>query len=163
MLPMRREKGLLTEQLPDETIVYDTTNHKIHCLNTIARLVWRHCDGRTSEAEMAAILGTELGVPADETLVRVTLEQLAETGLTEVPRNSRTGVSRREAARCLARLGLGAAAALVVTIAAPSAAQAASAICSNFNAISCPLGNQCTKSGGGPGTCKRSGASCVCG
>ena len=66
MLPKRREKGLLTEVLPTETIVYDTETHKVHCLNPVAALVWKHCTGRTSEERMAEILRKELDIPADE-------------------------------------------------------------------------------------------------
>ena len=81
MLPKRREKGLLTESLPAETIVYDNTIHKVHCLNNVAALVWKHCTGRTSEERMAEILRQELEIPADELLVKLTLEKLANAGL----------------------------------------------------------------------------------
>src|SRR5262245_12804586 len=129
MFPTRREKGLLTEELPSETIVYDTTNHKVHCLNAVATLVWQHCDGRTSEAALAKILHRELGQPADEDMVRVTLEKLAEAGLLEGEAPAfADATSRREAMKGLAKFGVAAAAALVATIAAPSVAQAGSTI-----------------------------------
>ena len=72
MFPKRREKGLLTQELPNETIVYDKSNHKVHCLNAVSSFVWRRCDGRTSEAELAELLPGELGLPADEAHRRLT-------------------------------------------------------------------------------------------
>src|SRR6516225_4369959 len=54
LLPHRREKELLIEQLPGETVIYDTSNQKAHCLNPVASLVWQHCDGRTCVEELAA-------------------------------------------------------------------------------------------------------------
>ena len=41
MLPMRRETDILIEELPTETLVYDTKRHKVHCLNKTAALLWR--------------------------------------------------------------------------------------------------------------------------
>jgi hypothetical protein len=136
MLPKRREKGLLTAELPNEMIVYDTTNHKIHCLNPIATLVWQHCDGGTSEAELAAILHRELGRPADELLVPLTLEKLGQARLLEGGRTAfATSTSRRDAVKQLARFGATAAAALVVTITAPTPTMAATLL---------PIGASCT-------------------
>jgi hypothetical protein len=136
MLPKRREKGLLTEELPNETIVYDTTNHKVHCLNPVARAVWRHCDGRTSAAELARLLHGELQLPVDEALVQLTLEKLGRVRLLEgEPVAFADPTSRRQAFKQVARFGVAAAAALVATIAAPTAAMAATA---------------CTGPGGGP-------------
>ena len=47
-LPRMREQGLITDELPDEILVYDLDRHKAHCLNRTAALVWRQCDGKTS-------------------------------------------------------------------------------------------------------------------
>ena len=100
MLPKRREKGLLTEDLPNETIVYDTTTHKVHCLNPVARLVWQHCTGRTSEASMVDILHKELSVEVDESLVKLTLEKLAAADLLKTEERTwfTSPTSRRQAA-----------------------------------------------------------------
>jgi hypothetical protein len=129
MMPKRREKGLLIEQLADEMIAYDTTNHKIHCLKSLALVVWQHCDGHTSELEMADIVRQELGVPADERLIQLTLQQLAEAELIEERSCLPTKISRREVARQLAKFGIAATAALVATIAAPTPALAATNNC----------------------------------
>jgi hypothetical protein len=162
-LPQRREQGLLFEEMPTETLVYDTSNHKVHCLNPMATLVWRHCNGRTSTVKMAEILRQELDVPADEALVQLTLERLAETGLLREPWPVTAGITRRQASKQLAKYGIAAAAALVATIAAPSAAQAQSrgigAPC--VNSSDCASG--CCCNGGGVGinnTCQLNPAAC---
>jgi hypothetical protein len=141
MFPKRREKRLLTQELPNETIVYDKSNHKVHCLNAVSTLVWRRCDGRTSEAELAQLLPGELGLPADEALVRLALEKLGQARLLEGGQTAFTDpTSRRQAVKKLTRFGIAAAAALVVTVAAPSVAQAASLLPVN---ATCTASNQC--------------------
>jgi hypothetical protein len=154
MFPKRRVEGLLTEELPNETIVYDTTNHKVHCLNPVARAVWQRCDGRTSEAELAQILERKLGQPAGEALVQLTLAKLGHADLLEGQTGFTTPTSRREMARQLARLGIAAATALVATIAAPTMAQAATIISCGPGMANC--GCQSTF------TCFVSGGVCQC-
>ena len=163
MMPKRREKGLLTEVLPTETIVYDTTNHKVHCLNALARLVWQHCDGRTSEAKMVAILRNELHIEADKTLVGLARAQLAAAGLLTDQPPAGTRTTRRAASLALARVGLAAAAALVATVAAPAVAQAASAgkPCTTNDECSPPNPCCCNgNSGGLKKTCQRDETAC---
>ncbi len=163
MLPRRREKGLLIEQLPDETIVYDTTNHKVHCLNPLATRVWQGCDGQTSEAELAAILRQELGVPADETLVHLALGELAAVELIEEPSSFKNRISRREAARQLARFGIAAAAAaFIATVAAPTPAQAGTNNCSGANNKLLCLGNCCLNNSQTCVQCTWTGSFCTC-
>lgn len=129
-MPRRRAKDVLVETLSDETVVYDTKRHKAHCLNEVASLVWSRCDGRTTVAATAQALRDELGLPADERLVRSTVVQLERLGLLEVdsPRPTVSGGprTRRELARLLAFYGISTT--LIVTIAAPPAAAAASCL-----------------------------------
>jgi len=167
MLPLRREKGLLIEELPDETIVYDTNTHKAHCLNTVARFVWKHCNGCTSEDRMAEILRKEFNISADEGIVHLTLEKLAQARLLETEEHTwfASPTSRRQAVKSLGKFGIAAAAALVATIAAPSAAMAASGIpCANNQG--CTSNNCCKTVAGSPGntpgcgTCFPPGAHC---
>ncbi len=140
MQARRRTQGLLIEEMADETVVYDTARHEVHCLNRAATLVWNHCDGETSPAEMAAILREELGLPADGALVRLILEQLGELHLLEERPAKPVGVARRmrrEATKQLALYGL---AGMVLTIAAPTATQAVSC---RANGVACTMGSQC--------------------
>jgi len=125
MLPLRREADLLVEELADETVVYDRARNKAHCLNRSAALVWRHCDGRTTVAEMAAILHAELDLPADAAVVRLALDRLAGCHLLQdTSRTDEVRASRRDLIR---KFGVAAVALpVVMTILAPNAATAGS-------------------------------------
>src|SRR5947208_1674819 len=71
-LPLSPAKDLIIEELPGgELLVYDLTTHRAHNLNRSASLVWRHCDGETSFLAAAESLQRDLGLPADEAIVRM--------------------------------------------------------------------------------------------
>jgi Coenzyme PQQ synthesis protein D (PqqD) len=126
-LPLARRQQLIIKKLNDEVLVYDLERDKAHCLNESAASIWNLCDGHTSAAQIASKLTCQTGQSIDEELVWLALDQLDRDHLladridwpTSVPR-----ISRREAVR---RIGLGAAIALpiVVSITAPTPAQAA--------------------------------------
>jgi hypothetical protein len=163
MHPERRTDGLLVEELPDETVVYDKTRHQVHCLSRVATFVWKHCDGQTSAVETARLLREELDFAADEAMARLIVEQLAELHLLVERCAPQAGVvrrSRRSAAKQLAVLGL---AGLVLTIPVPTALAAGSlpvgAMCSH--GTQCQTGCCCQNNSGGlKGTCQTVG---VCG
>jgi hypothetical protein len=125
VLPRAREVEIVVQELPDEVLVYDLKRHKAHCLNQSAAFVWRRCDGRTSVAEMARLLGEELRAPVSEEVVWLALDRLGKARLLEgrAPEWLGPGLSRREVVR---KLGLGAAVALplIISVTAPTAAQA---------------------------------------
>ena len=129
LVPHARQDELVVEKLPDETLVYDLKRHKAHCLNRTAALVWQHCDGQTSVAEIATLLEEQLATPADEAVVWMALDRLERAHLlqergqqgAETPRYSRRQVVRR-----LGQIGI--AIPMVVSIVAPRAAHAASCI-----------------------------------
>jgi len=127
MLPQARLEQLTIRELPQETLVYDNQRHKAHCLNRTAALVWKHCDGETSIAELAQLLQGELAISGGESLVRLALEQLSRRHLLEAPLPSleeSTRIGRRDA---LKKLGLALAALpLVMTITSPAASAHAS-------------------------------------
>ncbi len=121
-LPRAREAGLVIQELPDEVLVYDQDTHQAHCLNPTARLVWQHCDGETSVAQMVRILEQELPPPVEEAAVWLALDQLAKANLLleAIPTAEENGVTRRQALR---RVGRAAAVAvpLVTSLVAPEA------------------------------------------
>ena len=78
MKPRARKQGLVVTELPDELLVYDLERHKAHCLNPTAALVFKHCDGRRTVEQIARSLSTELDVAADERLVWLSLDRLAQ-------------------------------------------------------------------------------------
>ncbi len=145
MKPETRRSGLLIRELPDELLVYDQEQHRAHCLNRTAALVFRHADGTRTAAELSQLPG------ANDEVVTLALAQLAASGLLE--RGASTadtdaahpGMTRRDIAR---RVGLAAAILLpaVATILAPTPAEAA-ATC----VTSCagqPDGTPCSCTGG---------------
>ena len=135
MLPEARREGLIIEELPEEILLYDLRRHRAYCLNRTAALLWRHCDGQTPVAVLAALLQNELQVPAGEEVVWLTLRQLSRADLlrkgTTWPLQA-SHYSRREVARSFALLGgLSVLLPTVASIVAPTAAQAATCVGSN--------------------------------
>jgi hypothetical protein len=121
-LPKARTHQLIVRTLPEETLIYDQTADKAHCLNRTAALVWKHCDGKTSAAQLAAVLKSELGIPAGEPLIHLTLEKLARRRLLENYAEPSVRQDRRKMLRKLALAALP----VILTITAPRTAQAAS-------------------------------------
>jgi Coenzyme PQQ synthesis protein D (PqqD) len=140
MKPLARTEGLVVTELPDELLVYDLERHRAHCLNPTAALVFKHCDGRRSVAQIARILRRELDMdpPADEGLVWLSLERLERARLLEerpAAPAAAPGYSRRELVR---RVGLAAATLPVVaTILAPTPAEALASGCIDYNTTPC--------------------------
>ena len=122
MKPQARRNGLVVRELPDELLVYDTTQHRAHCLNRTAAVVFRHADGTRTISDLAPLVGGDAGPAEGEAAVQMALERLSEAGLLErAPLEA--SVSRREVMR---RVGIGAAFLLpaVVSIVAPTPAEA---------------------------------------
>jgi transposase len=171
-LPAARREGIIRKEVDGELLVYDLDRDKAHCLNGSAAAIWNLCDGHTSTKEIAETLAKEVGATVDERVVWLALADLRRTHLLEEPkaaiqgedRNSsnkkRTknsdwprvtlGMSRREAVR---RIGLGAAIALpvVISITAPTPAQALSCVQSGqpcATTAECCAGLTCPMNGG---------------
>ena len=85
LMPRARQDELVVEELQDETLVYDLKRHKARCLNRTAALVWRCCDGQTSVAEVAALLGEQSAIPTDEAVVWMALDRLSRADLLSEP------------------------------------------------------------------------------
>ena len=119
--PLARKEGLVIQELLDETLVYDLERDKAHCLNRSAAIIWNHCDGKREVAALSQILSQQTGLPADDNLVWLALDELSKAHL--LPKTT-SRLSRRE---IIKRVGLSAAIALplVTSIVAPSAVHAA--------------------------------------
>lgn len=137
MLPHARHDQLVVQEVMDETLIYDLQTHRAHCLNETAAVVWRSCDGQTSLESIAETLrkrhtgfaAAEAGAAAE--VVALAVQQLDAIGLLHpVAAPTAARISRREVAR---RLGLVGSLAVLVpaitSIAAPTAAMAASPTC----------------------------------
>src|SRR5438128_34511 len=121
--PKARQEDLVIEGLGDETLVYDMRNHKAHCLNRTAALVWNRCDGKATVNEMAVALEKEFHTPVNLDVIWLAIEQLSKAILLSdrLPGSvSQQAMSRRTVIR---KIGLAAAIAvpLVTTILAPTA------------------------------------------
>ena len=107
LMPRARQDELVVEELQDETLVYDLERHKAHCLNRTSALVWQRCDGRTTVAEVAALLDRELKIPADEAVVWMALDRLDRVHLLKervtLPADG-ARYTRREVLRTLRRV-----------------------------------------------------------
>ena len=127
--PAARQDGLVIRELPEELLVYDSETHEAHCLNETAAAVWKLCDGRTSVPEIAAKLSATLGKGIDEDVVWLALEDLWKRDLLvgEPAPDDEAAMSRSQLLR---RGGIAAAIAIpvVMSVAAPQAAHAASCI-----------------------------------
>ena len=152
LIPEARRAGLVVQEMSEEVLVYDRESNKAHCLNRTAALVWSHCDGNKSVAEIARALAEETNAPVDEDLIWLGVEQLSKTHLLReratVPEQKKS-LSRREVMR---RIGLTAAVALpvVTSIVAPTAAQAANCLTAGQG---CTSSAQCCSQLCNAGTC----------
>ena len=134
LMPRARQDELHVEELQDETLVYDLERHRARCLNRTAALVWRHCDGQTSVAEVAALLDEQSATPTDEAVVWMALDRLGRANLLNEPVTlpaDRTQYSRREMLRKLRRVaGITLLLPVIESIVAPLAAAQLSCISS---------------------------------
>lgn len=134
MRPVARTSDVVTEDLDDEILAFDSRRNVACRLNRTAALVWRHADGTRDLAALVAVLRTELGELADEDLVLVTLDRLDDNGLIESGYHSRDAEqSRLSRRRFIRRVGVVGTAALalpiVQSVVAPTRAEAQS-LCS---------------------------------
>ena len=128
-LPRARGENIVSRKVQDELIIYDKARHVATCLNSFAADVWDRCDGRSSPAAIAQALSRSRPEPVDERAVWLAVNRLSRAKLLEEPIKIPPAVPGRANRRELLRqLGLGAAAAVpvVLSVNAPTAAQAAS-------------------------------------
>jgi hypothetical protein len=150
-LPRARQKGLIIKVLHDETLVYDRTTHKAHCLNHTAATIWRYCDGLSSISDIARRAGKELESPINNEFVWIALKQLAGARLLNESIELPVGI-RKLSRRQMMNLGLGAALAvpLVISIFAPTTVEAASC---RDSGQTCVVSAQCCTLICNQGTC----------
>jgi hypothetical protein len=149
--PHARKEGLVIQELPGELLIYDLNSHKAHCLNLTAAFVWKHCDGKTTVAQIAARLQKEFDATVDESSIWLALDQMQKSHLlreriarpSDGKRNSRREVLRK--AGLAATVGLP----LITSILAPTAKAQAS--CRPRDAA-CTLNTQCCS-----GNCRGNG------
>lgn len=135
MNPKAKHQGILSTDVGSDVVLYDETASKAHRLNRSAAFVWQRCDGETTVAELAAMLGQELGAPADENLVLLALADLQSAGLLVEQAESAVRIDRAAFLKKVAAVA--AIAPVVYSIAAPTPAMAESGAPSD----DCPPGS----------------------
>lgn len=125
MHPSARRTGTITQDVDGDLVVYDTVHHVAHRLTASAARVWEHCDGGTSVAEIAHRIGTA-AEPVDEATVQAALHALREANLL-IDGETPQALTRRTAVRRMAQVaGSALSVPLVISIAAPTPADALS-------------------------------------
>ena len=140
--PLARSEDLIVEELGDEVLVYDSNSDTAHCLSPDAARVWRHCDGGTSIESLTA----QVSLSAER--VEDALHELERCELLKArPTLTGDGHTRRELGLKVAKVGAAAAAMpLIVSVAAPSPAMAATpAFCAQFSSGNCGSNTGCSK------------------
>lgn len=128
-LPQARTKGLVTRELPGEVLVYDLKNHKAHCLNVTAALIWKHCDGKNSVQDIVNLMEKDLSAPVNDFTVWLAINQLGKAQLLESEVRSPSGISGISRRRALQQIGLGALLIpAVMTVVAPLPTRAATCV-----------------------------------
>ena len=148
--PCARSEDLIVEELGEELLIYDMKVDRGHCLSPVAARVWRRCDGRTHATAMSAELGLDTDAVGRALAELTACKLLQPTPVLSVVAVSGDGTTRRELATRFVKAGAVAAAApLIVSVAAPTPAQAQTlGFCSQFN------------SDAGCGTCQQNGCCC---
>src|SRR6266852_1180656 len=156
-LPKARRNQLVRKELGAEMLVYDRSSDQAHCLNATAALVWAHCDGLTTVAEMARLLEHEMKTPVPNEVVWFASEKLRNASLLPEPWATPAQVEPMSPRLMVRRLGIAAAVTvpLVTSIIAPTAAAAATCVhpgdlCTS-NAQCCS--NSCVDNGRGVFQC----------
>ena len=96
--PRARSEQLLTEEIGEELVVYDSETSVAHCLSAQTARVWRSCDGTRDLTALASTTGLD-----HELVAEIVAELQATRLLADEERSPAGGLSRRSA---LKRLGM---------------------------------------------------------
>lgn len=80
-LPKARTSEIVVQDVDDELLIYNLKTNEAHHLNKTISMVWQNCDGKTSYAEMSAILSRELGEEVEADFVWIALKELEKIEL----------------------------------------------------------------------------------
>lgn len=122
--PEARSEGLLTENVGDELVIFDSETNEAHALKPLAAAVFAAADGNTSIEDLAALASITLGDEASVLDVEAVLTELEDSGL--LVESESGGISRR---RLLQVGGVAAAGAFVSSALVPALAAASTQYC----------------------------------
>jgi hypothetical protein len=82
-MPPLRRSDLEVRSLEGELVVLDLSRGRVHRLNATASLIWAGCDGRSTEADIAARVAAQFELPPVEVLddVMRTIAEFRQLGL----------------------------------------------------------------------------------
>lgn len=151
--PKARSENLVVQSLPGETLVYDLTAHKAHCLNETSTFVWDSCTGELSIDQIKKNFEVRFGQPIGDEFVALALAQLHERDLLDVTTRQIWQIHDRRSV--IKKIGLASAVAIPVIsslVAPPNALSiAANCVCTNNIACSnlpaCPSTRNCNPLG----------------
>jgi len=142
--PTARKNGLVIQEVPNEVLVYDTETDRAHCLNNTAAAVWRSCDGEKSVAEIASLVGLQLGSRVSDDLVWLAIDQLSENSLLDGNIETKfAGQSRREVLKKIGFASIVAVPIIASLVAPKSVLASASCGCVNSGDCVSPCGPTC--------------------
>jgi hypothetical protein len=124
--PEIRRDGLMMLPVGDDLVVYDARHRRAHRFNAPAACVFASSDGTRTVQEIASRLQTELGLPEDEELVWLALDQLAKAELLKKAPPQDLSTSRRSLLRNVAAAG--ALLPIMESVATPSSQESSSYI-----------------------------------
>ena len=155
--PVARTESLIVKEADGETLVYDLTTDKAHCLNDTATRVWKNCDGRKTVSEISATLSAEANTEVKDEVVWLALDQLEKFKLLEeapVRPGFLAGMTRRQ---MVAQLGIAAIAIpSIVSIVSPTAVAAGASCIPQGSIICCVNPTECCT-----GTCAQVATACT--
>jgi len=143
MKPNARKEELVIQVVGDETIVYDERRNHAHRLNRTAAMVWQHCDGEHTVADLQAALQQNTDALVTEEIVWLALGRLEKEQLlaeplarpADAPRLTRRDVLRK----AVLAGGLTLMLPVVQSMAAPTPAMAMSSGCAKRGQMSSPF------------------------
>lgn len=165
--PLSRNNDLVVQELNGETLIYDLNTNKAFCLNQTSALIWQICDGTKSIAEICQEISRKLKTTVKEDFIWLALDSLKKEGLIANADEITDGLQKMSRREVVRKIGLTSIAALpvIISLAAPTAAQSASQCAeptNRPNGCSCNSNTQCTA----PsfccfGTCVAAGTPCI--
>ena len=136
MNPRKRQEELVVQEIGDETIIYDERRNHAHRLNRTAALVWSHCDGQRTVADLVSVLQRETDALVTEDMVWLALNRLEKEQLLQEALVRPEGVARITRRDVLRKAAIAGGMALIVpvvqSIAAPTPAMALSVGCAKL-------------------------------
>lgn len=85
-------KGLIVENLTDETLVFHPKTHQACSLKQPTACIFHLCNGERSPADLSRLASEELGMEISEDVASAALQTLSDEGLVEA---GSTELSRR--------------------------------------------------------------------